>query len=66
LISYDIEDIGEAVVQALMSDYGLTEAEAIDMFYTSAAYAAVAEESTGYYQKPWQEIYAMLRGELKI
>jgi hypothetical protein len=65
-INFDIEDIGEAIVQALMSDYGLTEDAAIDMFYTSAAYAAVADESTGYYKKPWSEIYAMLQDELKI
>jgi hypothetical protein len=66
LISYDIEDIGEAVVEALMSDYGLSETEAIDLFFTSAAYAAVADESTGYYKKPWNEIYEMLHDELKI
>jgi hypothetical protein len=49
-----------------MSDYGVTEDEAADLYYNSQTYAAVADESTGYYQKPWQEIYAMLRGELKI
>jgi hypothetical protein len=58
--------IGDEVVQSLMIDYGLTEDEAADLYYSSQTYAAVADESTGYYQKPWQEIYEMLRAELKI
>ncbi len=58
--------IDDDVVDALMSDYGLTEDEAADLYYTSRTYAAVAEESTGYYQKPWQEIYGLLCAELKI
>ncbi len=58
--------IDEKVVESLMSDFGRTEDEAADLYYTSQTYIGVADESTGYYQKPWQEIYGMLRGELKI
>lgn len=58
--------IGDDVVQALMSEYGLSELEATDLYYTSKTYALVAEESTGYYQKPWREIYEILREELDI
>jgi hypothetical protein len=66
LIHSDIYHIGDEVVDALMSEYGLSETEAVDMFYTSATYAAVSDESTGYYRKPWSEIYEMLKSELKI
>ena len=62
----DIFHIGDEVMLALMREYGVPETEATDLYYTSQTYAAVAEESTGYYTKPWREIYEMLRGELKI
>ncbi len=65
-ICSDIFHLGDEVVDALMSEYGLTADEAIDLYYTSQTYGAVSEESTGYYQKPWQEIYGLLRAELKI
>ncbi len=65
-IDIDIYDIGWEVMRALVQDYGLSEVEATDFYHTSQTYAAVAEESTGYYKKPWREIYEMLRRELKI
>jgi hypothetical protein len=61
-----IYDIADEVIRSLMSEYNVLETEAADIYYTSQTYAAVAEESTGYYQKPWQEIYEMLRGELNV
>lgn len=37
-----------------------------DTFYASETSTRLAEEATGYYRKPWQEIYEMLRAKLKI
>ena len=54
------------IVQALMTDYGATEVEATDMYYTSNTYTKLADESSEFYKKSWQEIYKMLRVELKI
>jgi hypothetical protein len=65
-VHYDIDNISDEVVQALMSKYGVTEDEAIDMLYTSQTYASVSDESTNLYLKPWQEIYEMLKEELKM
>lgn len=65
-IDSKIYHIGDEIVDALMSEYGITEIEAADLYYTSATHAAVADESTGYYQKLWREIYEMLLKELKI
>jgi hypothetical protein len=59
-------DIGWEVMQALMSDYGVTETEAADIYYSSQTHAAVADESTHYYKKSWSEIYEMLQAELNI
>ncbi len=65
-IDSKIFHIGDEVIQELMREYGLSDTEADDLYYTSATYAAVSEEATGWYQKPWREIYEMLKGELKI
>ncbi|MDR2887055.1 MAG: DUF3990 domain-containing protein [Bacteroidales bacterium] len=56
--------IGDEVMQSLMANYDLTETEAADVYYTSATYASLACETTALYQKPWQEIYEMLKMEL--
>jgi hypothetical protein len=46
-----------------MSDDNITEKEAADKFIASATYAELATESTGLWQKPWQETYDMFRKE---
>ena len=52
------------VLQALMTDLGLSELEATNMYYKSKTYTRLADETTQFYLKPWQEIYQMLRAEL--
>ncbi|MCL2327424.1 MAG: DUF3990 domain-containing protein [Bacteroidetes bacterium] len=64
-IDISIYDIGENVVQSLMTDYDLNELEATDKYYTSNIYAQLADESTELYKKSWQEIYELLKQELK-
>lgn len=63
-IDIAIYDIGDNVVQSLMTDYDINELEATDRYYTSNIYAQLADESTEFYKKPWQEIYEMLKIEL--
>jgi hypothetical protein len=53
------------VLQALMTDFGLSEKEATDKYYKSNTYTQLADETTQFYKKPWQEIYEMLKLELK-
>jgi hypothetical protein len=65
-IDIDIYDIGWEIMRALVQEYGVSEIEATDLYFTSQTFASVADESTGYYKKPWSEIYAMLQTELKI
>ncbi len=65
-IEWDISDIGEPLVEQLMLDHGMDEVRATDVFYTSETFARLADASTGLHLRPWQEIYAMLRNELKI
>ena len=56
--------IDNDVVKALIIDYGKTEAEAMDLYYTSKTYTQLADETTGLYLKSWQEVYKMLQTEL--
>jgi hypothetical protein len=64
-IDIAIYDIGDNVVQSLMTDYGINELEAADRYYTSNTYAQLADESAEFYKKTWQEIYELLKQELK-
>lgn len=64
-IDIAIYDIGDNVVQSLMADYGMDELEATDRYYTSDTYTQLANESTGFYKKTWQEIYGFLKQELR-
>ena len=57
-------DISEPVIENLMFDFHVDEETATDKFYTSNTFAKLADESTQLYQKPWQEIYEMLKKEL--
>jgi hypothetical protein len=62
-IDIAIYDIGEKVVQTLMTDYGINELEATDHYYTSQTYSQLADENTKFYKKTWKEIYQLLKQE---
>ena len=64
-IDIAVYDIGCNAVQSLMTDFDINEAEAADRYYTSDTYALLADESTEFYKKTWQEIYELLKQELK-
>ena len=64
-IDIAIYDIGDHVVQSLMIDYNINELDAADRYYTSNTYTQIADESTEFYKKKWQDIYGLLRQELK-
>jgi hypothetical protein len=64
-IDIAIYDIGYNVVQSLITDYDINELEAADRYYTSNIYSQLADESTEFYKKTWQEIYELLKQELK-
>jgi len=64
-VDVEIIHIDNNIVKALMKDFGKTEVEATDMYYSSQTYTKVADETTKFYQKPWTEIYKLLKQELK-
>ncbi|MDR1200727.1 MAG: DUF3990 domain-containing protein [Tannerellaceae bacterium] len=58
--------IDDEITQSLVSDYNLSEREAIDAYFESQTYGMLNDESTGLYQKPWTETYQLLLSELKL
>jgi hypothetical protein len=60
-----IERISENIVENLIVDRALPEMEATDLFYSSNIYTKLADKTTKFHEKPWQEIYEMLKKELK-
>jgi len=56
--------VDDAVMQSLAVDFQMDDAQATDAFFTSKTYALLIDETTGLHEKPWQEIYEMLKNEL--
>ena len=62
---FGIEDIGEKIIEKLMLDKQIDEVLATDLFFNSATFVELETESTQLYQLSWQEIYEVLKLELK-
>jgi hypothetical protein len=60
---WNIEEIGEPLLEKLMLDFQIDEVQAADLFYNSKTFAHLEDETTEFYLKPWQEIYEMLKTE---
>jgi len=60
-----INDIDDAITQSLVTEYDITEQKAIDLYFQSKTYSRLIDESTELYKKSWQEIYELLKAELK-
>jgi len=60
-----VNDIDDAVTQSLVSEFDMTEQQAIDIYFQSKTYGRLIDENTELYKKTWQEIYELLNLELK-
>ena len=60
-----INDIDDIITQFLVTEFGMTEQQSIDFYFQSKTYSKLIDESTEFYKKTWQEIYEMLKKELK-
>jgi len=63
---WNIEHIAEAVIKQLITYKNMDEMQATDVFFTSQTFSGLSDKSTGLYLNSWQEIYAMLKKELKM
>jgi len=62
---WNIEEIGESLLEKLMLDNQIDEVQAADLFYYSKTFTQLEDETTELYLKPWQEIYEILKKELE-
>jgi hypothetical protein len=60
----EMEEITKSTVTAL-TESGIDQLTAINLFYNSDTFTQLSDVNTGLYVKPWQEIYEMLKTELK-
>jgi len=65
-IDFNEITIDDAVVQSLVVDYKMNENQATETYFNSKTYSLLIDEQSGYCDKPWQEIYAMLKQELSL
>jgi len=63
-INYEISQIVDPVAERLMLENKIDESQATELFYNSQTFTHLADETTKLYEKPWQEIYEMLKEEL--
>jgi hypothetical protein len=60
-----ITDISEPIIENLMTELDIDEEKAADMFYNSSVFSELSDKNTELYKKTWQEIYELLKIELK-
>jgi hypothetical protein len=60
-----IGNIDEAITQALVTDFGMAENTAIDAYFDSQTYQRLIDENTKLHEKPFTDVYEMLKQELK-
>lgn len=64
-IEYEISEIGEPLLEQFVIDFNIDEEKATDMFYSSQTFTQLSDATTNLYKKSWQEIYELLKQELK-
>ena len=57
--------ISESIIEKLMTDFNLDIEVATDRFCTSKTFTQLSDETTNLHLKSWQEIYEMLKIEIK-
>jgi hypothetical protein len=62
---FDIEDIGNALIEALVVDCNMDEQKAFRTLFNSNTYEQLARSDTKLYICPWTDIYSMLIREIE-
>ena len=60
------DNISEAILEAMVADYKITEADTIKIFYSSECYKNLSNADTLLWQKSWHEIYEILKEECRL
>jgi hypothetical protein len=62
---FEVEDISNSIVEALIVDGKTDPLTAVKSFYASGTYAQLANPGTGLYTRPWEDVYSLLKQEFK-
>jgi hypothetical protein len=62
---FAIDNATELILEAMVTDFKITESAAIKTFYSSKIYETLSNANTLLWKKTWQDIYGMLKEELK-
>jgi len=60
-----IENIGYNIVENIIKN-GIERKKALEQYLLSETFAILQDESSALYEKPWQEIYEMLKKEVTL
>ena len=60
-----LDKTSDILLDKIVLDFKVTETEAIKILYPSMVYKHLSNAETQFYQKPWQEIYKILKEEIK-
>ena len=61
----ELAHINDPLIERFVLDSGMDDKTAADTFFSSATFSKLADASTGLYERPWQEIYELLKTELE-
>jgi DNA-directed RNA polymerase subunit K/omega len=59
-----IDDITKGILETMVVDFKMAESVAIKTFYSSELYEKLSNSSNMLWQKPWLDVYNMLKEEL--
>jgi len=62
LSSLGIDDI---IIQTLIKENNISEKDAIDLYFSSKTYKKLTDETANLFDKSWEEIYKLLKQEIK-
>ena len=60
----NVKHISRPIIEKLITEQKIDKHVAADMLYDSKIFSQLSDKSTGLHQKPWTEIYEMLKTEL--
>jgi hypothetical protein len=64
--AFQLGNMEENIIEALMSDYKLSEEEATDLYYLSKTNEHITRKSINAENETWQKVYELLKQELKL
>ena len=62
----NVKHIARPIIEMLVAEQEFSKYDAADMLYNSKLFSALSDKTTGLYQKPWTEIYELLKIEMDL